>query len=81
MENTAVAMAVARRTKMLSRLDKDLQTLTFIVERFEEIILDPRILTDSYNLQKSVELLKSGQRLVKEIYKLVRANRKSNEIN
>lgn len=76
LENIALAMAISKRKKMHKSLDEKIQLMEFIVGRMNEVLVEPAILTDERKLEQVEMLLKSGQKLIKIIHVLARANKK-----
>ena len=76
LENTAVYLAIAKMTKLVKSLERDVEKLDFIIQRCHEVLLEPVALLQEGKLETFRELLKHGEELIWHIDKLVQASRK-----
>jgi hypothetical protein len=76
LENTAACVAITKKTKLVKSLDKNMEMLDFIIQRCNEVLLEPAVLLKEGKLEAVQELLKRGEELIWNIDRLVQANRK-----
>ncbi len=76
LENTAVYMAVAKTTKLVKSLDRNMELLDFIIQRCNEVLLEPVVLLKEEKPENVRELLKRGEEVIWNIDRLLQASRK-----